>query len=102
MCASEPRRAERSHRCARGVFATVGFCLAISRALICQWLRSGGLLRITIVTWIETRCRRRLQTDLGRLTPIEFELSVNPPAAQAAYPHLSESVHQTRARKHAG
>jgi transposase InsO family protein len=40
-------------------------------------------LRLAIVTWIETTYhRRRRQTRLGRLTPIEFE-TINP-AAQAA------------------
>ncbi|MWB99072.1 IS3 family transposase, partial [Agromyces seonyuensis] len=42
-------------------------------------------LRIAIVTWIErTYHRRRRQTALGRLTPIEFEVIMNTPAALAA------------------
>ncbi len=42
-------------------------------------------LRIAIVTWIErTYHRRRRQPRLGRLTPIEFEVIMNTPAALAA------------------
>ncbi|AXT86726.1 transposase [Aeromicrobium sp. A1-2] len=42
-------------------------------------------LRIAIVTWIErTYHRRRRQAALGRLTPIEFETIMAPPAAVAA------------------
>ena len=42
-------------------------------------------LRIAIVTWIErTYHRRRRQSGLGRLTPIEFEIIMTPPAIQAA------------------
>jgi transposase InsO family protein len=42
-------------------------------------------LRIAIVTWIErTYHRRRRQTALGRLTPIEFEAIMTRPAIQAA------------------
>ena len=42
-------------------------------------------LRIAIVTWIErTYHRRRRQAGLGRLTPIEYENIMNPPAALAA------------------
>jgi transposase InsO family protein len=42
-------------------------------------------LRIAIVTWIErTYHRRRRQTALGRLTPIEYELIMNQTANQAA------------------
>lgn len=42
-------------------------------------------LRIAIVTWIErTYHRRRRQTALGRLTPIEFETIMTPQATQAA------------------
>ena len=42
-------------------------------------------LRIAIVTWIErTYHRRRRQAALGRLTPIEYETIMTPPAAQAA------------------
>ena len=42
-------------------------------------------LRIAIVTWIErTYHRRRRQTALGRLTPIEYELIMSQTANQAA------------------
>ena len=42
-------------------------------------------LRIAIVTWIErTYHRRRRQSRLGRLTPIEYETNMNTPAALAA------------------
>ena len=42
-------------------------------------------LRIAIVTWIErTYHRRRRQTRLGRLTPIEFETIMNQTLALAA------------------
>lgn len=42
-------------------------------------------LRIAIVTWIErTYHRRRRQSALGRLTPIEFETIMTTPATQAA------------------
>lgn len=42
-------------------------------------------LRIAIVTWIEkTYHRRRRQTGLGRLTPIEYEAIMTTPATQAA------------------
>jgi transposase InsO family protein len=42
-------------------------------------------LRIAIVTWIErTYHRRRRQTALGRLTPIEYEMINTPPATLAA------------------
>jgi putative transposase len=42
-------------------------------------------LRIAIVTWIErTYHRRRRQTALGRLTPIEYEMINTSPAALAA------------------
>ena len=42
-------------------------------------------LRLAKVTWIErTYHRRRRQSRLGRLTPIEFEAIMNIPAALAA------------------
>jgi transposase InsO family protein len=42
-------------------------------------------LRIAIVTWIErTYHRRRRQRTLSRLTPIEYETIMTPPASQAA------------------
>ncbi len=46
---------------------------------------TGEELRISIDTWIErTYHRRRRQSALGRLTPIEYELIMIPTAAQAA------------------
>ncbi|TWD81942.1 transposase InsO family protein [Kribbella amoyensis] len=42
-------------------------------------------LRVAIVSWIErTYHRRRRQTALGRLTPIEYETIMTTPASQAA------------------
>ncbi|WP_330230251.1 IS3 family transposase [Nocardia sp. NBC_00508] len=42
-------------------------------------------LRIAIVTWIErTYHRRRRQATLGRLTPVQYETIMTPPASQAA------------------
>lgn len=42
-------------------------------------------LRTAIVTWIErTYRRRRRQHSLSRLTPIEYETIMTPPASQAA------------------
>ena len=42
-------------------------------------------LRIAIITWIErTYHRRRRQTRLGKLTPIEYESIMTPTAALAA------------------
>ena len=42
-------------------------------------------LRIAIITWIErTYHRRRRQTRLGKLTPIEYETIMTPTAALAA------------------
>ena len=42
-------------------------------------------LRIAIGTWIErTYHRRRRQTGLSRLTPIEYEAIMTTPASQAA------------------
>ncbi len=36
-------------------------------------------LQLAIVTWIERTChRRRRQRSLGRLTPIEFEITMQP------------------------
>jgi transposase InsO family protein len=47
--------------------------------------RTREQLRIAIVTWIErTYHRRRRQRSLSRLTPIEFETIMTPPASQAA------------------
>lgn len=41
-------------------------------------------LRTAIVTWIERTYRRRRQHSLARLTPIEYETIMTPPASQAA------------------
>ena len=42
-------------------------------------------LRIAIITWVErTYHRRRRQTRLGKLTPIEYESIMTPTAALAA------------------
>lgn len=42
-------------------------------------------LRIAVVTWIEwTYHRRRRQTSLGRLTPVEVEIIKSTPVDQAA------------------
>lgn len=42
-------------------------------------------LRTAIVRWIErTYHRRRRQAALGRLTPVEYETIMAPPAVQAA------------------
>jgi putative transposase len=41
-------------------------------------------LRLAIVTWIERTYRHRRQATLGRLTPIEYETIMTPPATQAA------------------
>ena len=49
-----------------------------------RWATRGEL-RIAIVTWIErTYHRRRRQATLGRLTPIEYEIIMTPPATLAA------------------
>ena len=49
-----------------------------------RW-RTRDQLRIAIVTWTErTYHRRRRQTALGRLTPIEYETIMTPTANQAA------------------
>ncbi len=49
-----------------------------------QWTNREQL-RIAIVTWIErTYHRRRRQTRLRRLTPIEYEAIMTPAARQAA------------------
>ncbi len=50
----------------------------------CSW-NTREQLRIAIVTWIErTYHRRRRQTRLGRLTPVEFETIMTTAARQAA------------------
>jgi transposase InsO family protein len=48
------------------------------------WATREGL-RIAIMTWIErTYHRRRRQSALGRLTPVEYEAIMTTPATQAA------------------
>ncbi len=61
------------------------FSLLQKNVLNRQHWRTRQDLRIAIVTWIErTYHRRRRQTVLGRLTPIEYELIMNQTADQAA------------------
>ncbi|TCI41581.1 IS3 family transposase, partial [Exiguobacterium sp. SH5S32] len=49
-----------------------------------QWATREEL-RTAIVTWIEkTYHRRRRQDRLGRLTPVEYELILDPTTAHAA------------------
>ena len=49
-----------------------------------RW-RTRAELHYAIVTWIErTYHRRRRQTRLGRLTPIEYETIMTPQTATAA------------------
>jgi transposase InsO family protein len=61
------------------------FSLLQKNVLNRQRWASRDELRIAIVTWIErTYHRRRRQHTLGRLTPIEFEITMTPPATQAA------------------
>ena len=49
-----------------------------------RW-RTREELRIAIITWIErTYHRRRRQTRLGRLTPVEYETIMNPTVTLAA------------------
>ena len=62
------------------------FSLLQKDVLNCRitWTTRDQLLLAT-VTWIErTYDRRRRQSRLGRLTPIEFEAIMNTPAALAA------------------
>jgi transposase InsO family protein len=61
------------------------FSLLQKNVLDRQPWRTREQLRIAIVTWIErTYHRRRRQAALGRLTPVEFEIIMTPPATQAA------------------
>jgi putative transposase len=61
------------------------FSLLQKNVLNRQPWRTRDQLRIAIVTWIErTYHRRRRQTSLGKLTPIEYELIMSQTAAQAA------------------
>lgn len=45
-------------------------------------------LRIAIITWIERTERRRRQTRLARLSPIDDETIMNPTVSLAASPQL--------------
>ena len=61
------------------------FSLLQKNVLDRQPWRTREQLRIAIVTWIErTYHRRRRQTSLARLTPIEFEAIMTTTATQAA------------------
>jgi putative transposase len=61
------------------------FALLQNNVLNRQHWDTRDQLRIAIVTWIErTYHRRRRQASLGRLTPIEYEAIMTPPANQAA------------------
>ncbi len=61
------------------------FSLLQNNVLDRQTWDTRDQLRIAIVSWIErTYHRRRRQTALGRLTPIEYELIMNQTATQAA------------------
>ena len=61
------------------------FCPLQNNVLNRRIWRTREALRIAIVTWIErTYHRRRRQRSLSRLTPIEYETIMTPPASQAA------------------
>jgi transposase InsO family protein len=61
------------------------FALLQRNVLDRQRWATRDALRIEIVTWIErTYHRRRRQTALGRLTPIEYEMTMTPQTATAA------------------
>jgi transposase-like protein len=61
------------------------FSLLQNNVLNRQRWKTRDELRIAIVTWIErTYHRRRRQTSLGRLTPIEYETIMTPTATKAA------------------
>ena len=61
------------------------FALLQKNVLNRQTWDTRDQLRIAIITWIErTYHRRRRQTALGRLTPIEYELVMSQTADQAA------------------
>ncbi len=61
------------------------FSLLQQNVLNRQTWRTRHDLRIAMVTWIErTYHRRRRQSALGRLTPIEYEIIMTTPAHQAA------------------
>src|SRR5699024_3292818 len=57
---------------------------------------SRDQLRIAIVTWIErTYRRRRRQTRMERLTPVEYEAIVESPAVATCHPACHHSLHQS-------
>ncbi len=61
------------------------FALLQKNVLNRQRWTTRDQLRLAIVTWIErTYHRRRRQTAIGRLTPIEYETIINPAATMAA------------------
>ena len=61
------------------------FALLQKNVLNRQRWRTRQELRIAIITWTErTYHRRRRQTRLGRLTPIEYETIMNPAVTLAA------------------
>ena len=61
------------------------FALLQKNVLDRQPWTSREELRIAIVTWIErTYHRRRRQSRLGKLTPIEYEAIMATPALRAA------------------
>jgi putative transposase len=61
------------------------FALLQKNVLDRQTWATRDELRIAIVTWIErTYHRRRRQTRLGRMTPIEYEMIMTPQTATAA------------------
>lgn len=61
------------------------FSLLQNNVLNRQRWKTRDELRIAIVTWIErTYHRRRRQTSLGRLTPIEYETIMTPTATKVA------------------
>jgi transposase InsO family protein len=61
------------------------FALLQKNVLDRQRWRTRDDLRLAIVTWIErTYHRRRRQRSRARLTPVEFENIMTPPARQAA------------------
>jgi transposase InsO family protein len=61
------------------------FGLLQTSVLNCSTWTNRQQLRTAIVTWIERIYhRRRRQRSLSRLTPIEYETIMTPPASQAA------------------
>ena len=71
------------------------FSLLQKNVLNRQPWRTRQDLRIAIVTWIErTYHRRRRQAALGRLTPIEYELTMTP--TRDSSPSTSPTRHTHR------